>query len=99
MSEWQPIETAPKDGTENVQEIGGKLLDIWERAFSGKHPELEQTLLEMSIAASFGSAAHEACPDLDAAPLAMMQSFLQALADPTDSRLDYLRAQPPQEGE
>lgn len=77
----------------DVHAMGKQLLDIWEDAFSGiGGPETDLPFSAMGRAASFGAAAYEACPMRDAAPVAMMQAFLQALADPSDARLDYLRA-------
>lgn len=77
----------------DVHAMGKQLLDVWDEAFSGKAgPELDIPFKAMGLASAFGAAAFEACPMADAAPTAMMQAFLQALADPSDPRLDYLRA-------
>lgn len=77
----------------DVHAMGKQLLDVWEEAFSGAGGQETDLPFEiMGRAASFGAAAYDAHPMRDAAPVAMMQAFLQALADPSDPRLDYLRA-------
>ena len=77
----------------DVHALGKQLLDVWEEAFSGSGGhDMELHFDAMGRAAAFGAAAYDACPMQDAAPIAMMQAFLQALTDPSDPRLDYLRA-------
>lgn len=46
----------------------------------------------MHLAACFGAAAHDACGNVDAAPIAMLRAFLVALIGPASTDLDYLRA-------
>lgn len=81
----------------DVHALGKQLLDVWDEAFSGTGgQELKLPSSAMMNAACFGAEAFDKyCngnPSHDAAPIAMMQAFLRALADPTDPRLDHLRA-------
>lgn len=81
----------------DVHALGKQLSEIWDESFSGQGgPELKLSSQAMMNAACFGAEAFDqycdANPYHDGAPIAMMQAFLRALADPTDPRLDYLRA-------
>lgn len=77
----------------DVHALGKQLSDIWDEAFSGQGgTETDLPFSAMASASVFGSAAHDACPIDDMKPVAMMEAFLRALADPSDPRLDHLRA-------
>jgi hypothetical protein len=81
----------------DVHALGKQLSEMWDESFSGQGgPELRLPSQAMITAACFGAEAFDQYrnrnPNHDGAPIAMMQAFLRALADPTDPRLDHLRA-------
>ncbi len=77
----------------DVHALGKQLSEMWDEAFSGMGgPETDLSFSALGRAAVFGAAAYEANTEAESAPISMMQAFLRALADPTDPRLDYLRA-------
>ena len=90
------IAAMPAPASPSVAEAASVFLDAYDRGMSGEKtsPDDEARHRAISLAGCFAAVAYEKgiCAGQDVH--ALTRSFLIAMLDPTDARLDYLRSDP-----